>query len=259
MAKKKDTGTKPVTVDLDDVPEMGAESKQIDEHDSEVVRPTPDQIKMIDEVTEVGQKEFKPVHEKLTTIFDRIRPKVQILKNDVWKVRRGMPAIQVLVNDKPMTWDDFCRYAFGLGQTGKEGSASRRVNQLLEIDDKSTENLAPPIPKIHLTRPEYDARIEAAKNLGYEEGVEAGAAGHDDEEEEPEVVTKMKDTLKATKLPHDDPYKYFEGFIEEKETMATELAAMLVTFKLDAESIEQILRLAAKEAKRTIKAMCAKA
>lgn len=238
---------------LDDVPTHS---------DLDTYVPNDEESKLILAVDEAGT-EYKKVHEKLTKLFDRIRPSVQALKDNVFRVRKGTSGRAVAIDGMAVSWEEYCLHTFGVG--------ARRINQLLEIDDrKDDHNVLPPVKKVHLTHEQLEAMLDAK----YEQGVAAGTAGVgvedesntevDDESEAgaPEVVRKLEDVVNNSPLPEypkaagDRAYEYFEQFRDEPETLGTEIASMLVELKLDLATIRRVFKIAEKDATETIADLC---
>jgi hypothetical protein len=250
--------------EIDGVPPMGANSPSTDmldevptHSDLDTYVPNDEESKLILAVDEAGT-EFKKEHEKLTKLFDRIRPSVQALKDNVFRVRKGTSGRAVAVGGIAMSWEEYCHYAFGVG--------ARRINQLLEIDDrKDDHNVLPPVKKFHLTHEQLDSMLDAK----YEQGVAAGAAGVADNDEAdeteagaPEVVRKLADVISDSPVPkypeaaENRAFSYFEQFKDEPETMGTEIASMLVRLKLDLATIRRVFKIAEKDATETIADLC---
>jgi len=208
-------------------------------------------------VDEAG-KEYKKMHEKLTKLFDRIRPSVQALKDSVFRIRKGVSGRAVAIGGIAVSWEEYCHHTFGV--------SARRINQLLEIDDRNDDRIViPPVKKVHLTH----ERLEAMLDAKYKEGISAATAGAgvedesdtevDDESEAgaPEVVRKLQDVINNSPLPEypkasgDRAFEYFDQFKDEPETLATEISAMLFDLGLDYATIKQVLRIVEKDAADT--------
>jgi len=216
--------------------------------------PDPDEVEHYDEVAPdeaqaaliarvlEGGKEFKVLHEKLTVLFDRIRPDVQELKDNVFKVRRGSAGEEVLIGDTVMDWETFCFHCFGVG--------TKRINQLLEIADKEHGTTVKQSPKVHLTKDDY----QKAMDEKYAEGLAAAKAANeaDDESVVPDLVQKLEQTLTHATTVADKSYEYFHQFKDEPETYAMELSAMLIEHGLEFTTIERITKLMLKDAKKTL-------
>jgi hypothetical protein len=255
--------------EIDGVPPMGANSPSTDmldevptHSDLDTYVPNDEESKLILTVNEAGT-EFKKVHEKLTKLFDRIRPSVQALKDNVFRVRKGVSGRAVAIGEIAVSWEEYCHHTFGV--------SARRINQLLEIDDRNDDRIViPPVKKVHLTH----ERLEAMLDAKYKEGVSAAAAGAgvedesdtevDDEPEAgaPEVVRQLEDVINNSPLPEypkaagDRAFEYFEQFKDEPETLGTEIASMLVELKLDLATIRRIFKIAEKDATETIADLC---
>jgi hypothetical protein len=243
--------------EIDGVPLMGANgTDMLDEvpthSDLDTYVPNDEESKLILAVDEAG-KEYKKMHEKLTKLFDRIRPSVQALKDNVFRVRKGVSGRAVAIGVIAVSWEEYCQHTFGVG--------ARRINQLLEIDDRNDDRIViPPVKKHHLTEEQLQGMLDDK----YEEGVTAGTTGVNDEsdaedEDEteagaPEVVRKLEDVINnspVTEYPKpagDRAYAYFEQFKDEPETMGTEISAMLFDLGLDYATIKQVLRIVEKDA-----------
>jgi hypothetical protein len=252
---------------IDGVPPMGANSPSTDmldevptHSDLDTYVPNDEESKLILAVNEAGT-EYKKMHEKLTKLFDRIRPSVQALKDNVFRVRKGASGRAVDIGGIAVSWEEYCHHTFGVG--------ARRINQLLEIDDRKDDyNVLPPVKKVHLTHEQLDAMLDAK----YEQGVAAGAAGVEDESDTevddeaeagaPDVVRKLEDVVNNSPVPKyakaagDRAYEYFEQFKDEPETMGTEIASMLVGLKLDLAAIRRVFKIAEKDATETIANLC---
>jgi hypothetical protein len=224
-----------------------------DHVDNESVIPTEEQKVTILRVLEAG-KEFKPLHEKLTVLFDRIRPDVQTLKDDVFRVRQGDPGLEVLIptdkGDVLMDWETFVTYAFGVG--------AERIRQLLQVKDKEFGNKVKTVPKVHLTRAEYDDAINEAFEAGKQTASDADV-DEDDESVVPDFVQKLEQTLTQATTVADKSYEYFHQFKDEPETYAMELSAMLIEHGLEFTTIERITKLMLKDAKKTLCDLAVKA
>jgi len=183
--------------EIDGVPPMGANSPSTDELDEVPIHsdldtyvPNDEESKLILAVNEAGT-EYKKMHEKLTKLFDRIRPSVLALKDNVFRVRKGVSGRAVAIGGIAVSWEEYCHHTFSVG--------ARRINQLLEIDDRNDDRIViPPVKKHHLTEQQLQGMLDDK----YEEGVAAGAAGVEDEgkadETEsgaPEVVRKLEDVI----------------------------------------------------------------
>lgn len=246
--------------EIDGVPPMVANGlDMLDEvpthSDLDTYVPNDEESKLILAVNE-GGAEYKRMHEKLTKLFDRIRPSVQALKDNVFRIRQGTSGRAVVIDGVALSWEEYCHYTFGVG--------ARRINQLLEIDDrKDDRNALPPVKKVHLTHEQLEAMLDAK----YEEGISAGAAAVDDdsdadEEDEtevgaPEVVRNLADVIANSpvaeypKAAGDRAYEYFAQFKDEPETMGTEISAMLFDLGLDYATIKRVLRIVEKDAATT--------
>jgi hypothetical protein len=120
--------------EIDGVPPIGANSPSTDELDEvpdhsdlDTYVPNDDEVKKIALVTDVGT-EYKNLHVKLTKLFDKCRPWVQDLKDNVFRVRQGTRGRAVVISSVALSWEEFCLTTFDVG--------AKRVNQLLEIDDR---------------------------------------------------------------------------------------------------------------------------
>jgi hypothetical protein len=232
---------------LDEVPEQHG--------DLDTYVPTDDEEKKIALVTDAGA-EYKTLHVKLTKLFDKCRPWVQDLKDNVFRVRQGSSGRAVVIGGVALSWEEYCQHTFGVG--------ARRINQLLEIDDrKDDRNVLPPVKKVHLTHEQLEAMLDAK----YEEGVSAGAASVEDESDAdggdetetgaPEAVRKLADVIADSPVPEypkaagDRAYEYFAQFKGEPETMGTEISAMLFDLGLDYATITRVLRIVEKDAATT--------
>jgi hypothetical protein len=246
--------------EIDGVPPMGRNGTDMldevpDQHaDLDTYVPTDDEEKKIALVTDAGA-EYKTLHVKLTKLFDQCRPWVQDLKDNVFRVRQGTSGRAVVISGVALSWEEYCQHTFGVG--------ARRINQLLEIDDrKDDRNVLPPVKKLHLTHEQLEAMLDAK----YEEGISAGAEGvkddsdADDEDETeagaPEDVRKLEDVINNSPVPEGhnaagEAYEYFEQFKDEPETMGTEISAMLFDLGLDYATIKQVLRIVEKDAATT--------
>jgi hypothetical protein len=245
--------------EIDGVPPMGANGTDMldevpDQHaDLDTYVPTVDEEKKIALVTDAGA-EYKTLHVKLTKLFDKCRPWVQDLKDNVFRVRQGTSGRAVVIGGVALSWDEYCHHTFDAG--------ARRINQLLEIDDrKDDRNVLPPVKKVYLTHEQLEAMLDAK----YEEGVSAGAAGVNDESDDedetemgaPEPVRKLADVIANSPMPEypkaagDRAYEYFAQFKDEPETMGTEISAMLFDLGLDYATITRVVRIVERDAATT--------
>jgi len=247
--------------EIDGVPPMGANNPNPDKLDEIVEHPdmdthvpTEDEEKKIALVIDAGT-EYKTLHVKLMKLFDKCRPWVQDLKDNLFRVRQGSSGRAVVIGGIALSWDEFCHATFDVG--------AKRINQLLEIDDRKDDlrPTLPPVKKLHLTQQQLEEMLDAK----YEEGIAAAAEGVEDEVDEteagvPEVVRQLEEAVANAEVPKlvkgDDVYDYFRQFEKDKQTIATELSAMLVELGLDLQDINEVLRLAAKDAKKTLIDMC---
>ena len=262
--------TDPATQDLNDqldheidgVPPMGANcTDMLDDvpthSDLDTYVPNDEESKLILAVDEAGT-EFKMMHEKLTKLFDRIRPSVQTLKDNVFRVRKGASGRAVAIGKIAVSWEEYCHHTFSV--------SARRINQLLEIDDRNDDRIViPPVKKHHLTEQQLQGMLDDK----YEEGVAAGAAdvednGEADETEAgaPDVVRKLADVIADSPVPKypeavgNRAFVYFEQFKDEPETMGTEIASMLVELKLDLATIRRVFKIAEKDATDNLSDLC---
>jgi hypothetical protein len=219
--------------------------------------PNDDESKLILAVDEAGT-EYKVMHEKLTKLFDRIRPSVLALKDNVFRVRKGVSGRAVVIGGIAVSWEEYCCHTFGV--------CARRINQLLEIDDRNDDRIViPPVKKYHLTEQQLQDMLDEK----YEQGVGAGAAGVEDNEEAdetaagaPDVVRKLEDVITNSPVPNypeaagNRALAYFEQFRDEPETLGTEIASMLVGLKLDLATIRRVFKIAEKDATENISDLC---
>jgi hypothetical protein len=245
--------------EIDGVPPMGASgTDMLDEvpthSDLDTYVPNDDESKLILAVDEAGT-EYKVMHEKLTKLFDRIRPSVLALKDNVFRVRKGVSGRAVVIGGIAVSWEEYCCHTFGV--------CPRRINQLLEIDDRNDDRIViPPTKKHHLTEQQLEVMLDAK----YEEGVAAGAAGVEDDSDTevddeteagaPKDVRKLDDAINSSPVPEcpkaaGEAYVYFEQFKDEPETMGTEISTMLFDLGLDYATIKQVLRIVEKDAATT--------
>lgn len=244
--------------EIDGVPPMGANGSDMldevpDHSDLDTYVPTDDEEKKIALVSDAGA-EYKTLHVKLTKLFDKCRPWVQDLKDNVFCIRQGSSGRAVVIGGVALSWEEYCVHTFGVG--------ARRVNQLLEIDDrKDDRTVLPPVKKIHLTHEQLDAIKEQAYEAGIAAAAEARAESDEEEDETeagaPEVVRNLEEAVNNSPIPEypkaagDRAYEYFAQFKDEPETMATEISAMLFDFGLDYATITRVLRIVEKDAATT--------
>jgi hypothetical protein len=242
---------------------------------------------LIDDVIQVGG-DYKVLHSKLTRIFDgdgsecSVRRKVEELKLRVWKVSKGVAGVKVDVNGTAMDWTEFVKFAFDI--------TPRRLNQLLDIEDAP---LPKPKPKekkswVKMEKADYDkamkeqwdkgvmsaglkpeevvAKIEDAETVAldraYDQGVadtqakymlKLAEAKHAAQESEDEPAAEPE----PADFDIDDPYFHFHQFRDEPQTMASELAAMLLEFRMDEQQTLTLLELVKKELRAQRKVLAA--
>jgi hypothetical protein len=183
---------------------------------------------LIDRVLASGEQ-FQAIYLKLTTLFDEIRPDVQELKDDVFKVSQGSEGVEVNIRGVMMDWETFCASTWKVG--------TKRINQLLEIKDKGYELTSEPKKKVTMSQDEFNEHIEKAREEGKKNA---------------DPVGSLKETLESVTDPGDKAYTYFEMFKNEPQTLATELSALLIHLGLDKQQIEEVLTAALKDAKKTL-------
>lgn len=172
---------------------------------------------LIDEVLSYGN-EFKAIYVKLSKLFDNIRPQVQMLKDNVFKVTQGSEGVEININGTMMDWPTFCADVFGVG--------TKRVNQLLEIKDRGHQLTSEPKKRVSMTEAEFEQHIAEAREEGKKNADPAGS---------------LQEVLNDLPIPADDVYAYFDQFKAEPQTLGTEISAMLITLGLDMDTIKRVL------------------
>jgi len=190
---------------------------------SKEAEPSPEAKALIDTVLEVG-KEWQSKRKTFTDYFEQHKLEVLKLRNE-FGVKQGTEGKLLYVpqpGDAPraMYWSEFVLLAFGVSE--------RHINRLLDIPVESPD---PPDPK-------------NSKNykLGFAAGQEAALRG---QVQAPVVAQPV------SKLDKGDPYAYFEQLKDEKQTFASELAAMVVEM-YDATDAAEITKMFDKEVKRQL-------
>jgi len=195
-------------------------------------------------------EEFKAIHKKLSELFDGgLREQIEALKADVFGVSKGVSGRQVLVQKKLMCWSEFCLFCFGV--------SSRRINQLLDIEDVEKRTARCEARHEAQKQKEEDAAAVHVEEDDLRMYVNGVAQGQDPEPEEvDEVVDQLEETLKEVGVNPDydrqDPYWHFSQFKDEPQTLGTEISGMLLDFGLDLAAIKEVLTIAQKDAKKTL-------
>jgi len=189
---------------------------------SKEAEPSPETKALISTVLTVG-KEWQSKRKTVTDYFEQHKLEVLKLRNE-FGVKQGTQGKMLYVpqpddTTEAMYWSDFVSLAFGVSE--------RHINRLLGINE-------PPNPPDPAKSKNY--------KLGFAAGQEAAMRG---QVQAPAVAQPV------SKLDKGDPYAYFEQFKDEKQTFASELAAMVVN-TYDATDAAEITKMLEKEVKRQL-------
>ncbi|MGC2194929.1 MAG: hypothetical protein WA628_09650, partial [Terriglobales bacterium] len=182
--------------------------------------PTPGAKALINTVLAVG-KEWQSKRKTVTDYFEQHKLEVLTLRNE-FGVKKGTKGKMLIVpqpddTTKAMCWSDFVSLAFGVSE--------RHINRLIGINE-------PPDPPDPTGSKNYKA--------GFAAGQEAALRG---QVQTPAVAQPV------SKLDKGDPYAYFEQLKAEKQTFASELAAMVVGM-FEPTDTDEIVQAFGKEVKR---------
>jgi hypothetical protein len=192
-------------------------------------------------------EEFKAIHKKLTELFDGgLREQVEALKANVFCVSRGVSGRQVLVQKKLMCWSEFCLFCFGV--------SSRRINQLLDIEDQEKRTARYEARHEEQKQKEEDAAVLHVEEDDLRMYVNGVAQGPDAQQAEPalELERTLEEVSSNPQYDRQDPYWHFSQFKDQPQTLGTEISGMLLDFGLDLAAIKEVLTIAQKDAKRTL-------
>jgi len=181
---------------------------------------TPETQALITTVLTVGG-EWQSKRKTVKDYFEQHKLEVLKLRN-AFGVKPGSKGKTLSVPNpnggvEPMYWSDFVSLAFGV--------SDRHINRLLGINE-------PPNP--------LDPSKSKNYKLGFVAGQEAALRGH---VQAPAVAKPL------SKLDKGDPYAYFEQLKDEKQTFASELAAMVVEM-FEPTDTDEIVQEFGKEVKR---------
>ncbi len=187
---------------------------------NEEADPTPEAKTLISAVLAVG-KEWQSKRKTVTDYFEQHKLEVLTLRNE-FGVKQGTKGKMLYVprpNDtlEAMYWSDFVSLAFGV--------SDRHVNRLLGINE------APNPP-------------EPTKSKNYKLGFAAGQEAALREQVQAPAIAQP-----VSKLDKGDPYAYFEQLKAEKQTFASELAAIVVEM-FEPTDTDEIVQAFGKEVKR---------
>lgn len=182
--------------------------------------PSPETKALIKTVLAVG-KEWQSKRKTVTAYFEQHKLEVLKLRND-FGVKQGTKGKMLYVPQtngtlEAMYWSDFVWLAFGVSE--------RHINRLLGINE-------PPNPPDPAKTKNY--------KLGFAAGQEAALRG---QVQAPAVAQPV------SKLDRRHPYAYFEQLKDEKQTFASELAAMVVEM-FDSTDADEIVGAFSKEVNR---------
>jgi hypothetical protein len=224
---------------------------------------------------------FRAINQSLKELFTpQVVEAVRHLKDDVFRVRKGSAGVTVKFTDGVENiphlvmagrwlgdWVGFCYGVFGC--------TPRRINQLLDLEDQEKRQERDAKRKAAAKLPEgYERRgnqmlpvgavtqtvveISSDESDVYQEEADCG------EDNEPEIqdveanddVQQLEQTLTAVGANHKydskDAYGYFSQFKDEPQTLGTEISGMLLDFGLDLAVIKKVLRVAEKDATKTL-------
>lgn len=182
--------------------------------------PSPETKALIEAVLAVG-KEWQSKRKTVTEYFEQHKLEVLKLRND-FGVKQGTKGKMLYVPQangtlEAMYWSDFVLLAFGVSE--------RHINRLIGINE-------PPNPPDPTKSKNY--------KLGFAAGQEAALRG---QVQAPAVAQPV------SKLDKGNPYAYFEQLKVEKQTFASELAAMVVDM-YEPTDTHEIVQAFGKEVKR---------
>jgi hypothetical protein len=144
-----------------------------------------------------------------------------------------------------------------------------RDAQVMESENKPpvVENNMEPEPASDTSKAKRWFKVGAdSRTLGIGTKNDLRAQGKQQHDEPPpsdeigesaEQGTEQRKAQPTIKLDSKDPYAYFEQFKDEPQTMASELAAMLLEFRLDEQQTTTVLDLLKKQLKAQRKALAA--
>jgi hypothetical protein len=155
-------------------------------------------------------------------VIDQLRPSIIALKTK-FKVRQGHKGIGIFIEEcaQYTQWNEYCQYMFGV--------TAHRMNQLLNEKDKP---FAAAVKKPDCEKPMFKKGYKAA----VEETVNKLEAAGINVAEALKTATPPQVTTREEPKPFIDPkdsYAFFETFKAEPQTMASELASMLIEFNMD--------------------------
>jgi hypothetical protein len=243
MAARSNPNNRTITVittpdDLKDLPSLAplSPSVPIDEHETNYHHsnecdddgtdfevPTDEvTIALIKKCNEHG-KAFK----KVKDIVDEMRADIIALK-DKFGVRRGVCGKRLVIGEHAMLWSEYLQTYFGC--------TSQYMNRILNISDQ----------------PLHKAQPNPRESENYKLGIQEATQKHEDWKRAQLAVGTVfkRDTgIPRTEFTAVDPYVYWHQFASEPQTLASELVAMFIELKMDAQQINQVIDLLKKETK----------
>lgn len=219
--------------EISEVPTEATTPNQDDEEDFQdgeepVSIPDDSTIKLLDDIKTFAER-FRSINKQIATY----RSAVLALKAK-FEVRQGYSGKVFLIDKVKMNWELYCQHSFGVG--------ARRINQLMNDTDKPLDN---PKPKKIAKK-----SVESIKLTPAPTTTTTTTFKVNDTVVQP-TAPAVKDVGRCLQYANGapvssfalgDPYAHFYQFKSEPQTLAGELAAMLVEFDVDDTTLLDLLK-----------------
>lgn len=194
------------------------------DHDEDREHPTtePDEetVKLFEECAKHANR-FRNAADEIEVL----KPTIIRLKNK-FGVKKGYEGRRLIVDGhNSMLWSEFCQVTFNV--------SAHRMNQLCNAVDKDNKTVITQRGKPDVEKPLYKKGYAKAFEEMIAKGYAPPMSVDENREEHKDNVVEMQAALEPKPLDPHDPYAYFERFRDEPQTMASELATMLVGFNCD--------------------------
>jgi hypothetical protein len=196
------------------------------DHDEDPEHPTtePDEetVKLFEECGK-RSKAFRNAGDEI----ESLKPTVLRLK-DKFGVKKGYEGRRLIVDGhNALLWSEYCQITFNV--------TSHRMNQLMNAVDKDLGTVVRQQGKPDVEKPLYKkGYAKAVEDLAFKGYVPPVSEHREDvTQEHRDNVVEMQAAPEPKPLDPKDPYAFFEQFKEEPQTMASEIATMLINFDLD--------------------------